>query len=157
MTTFDHVRPAHPNPPRAAYLRDKDVRGKGAKPTVRNALLRYFALLLLLARQQDQQQQPPPHAPQPPPQRQQPPLTQPQQGGQQQQGGQEGALSVEDLAAWLRDECCKVLGLSVSGGAGGGAGEEGGEGAAQPQLGSSESEGALEGLTAALLMLPVSG
>ena len=68
-------------------------------------------------------------------------------------GGQQaaaGAAALPEMARWLRDECCRVLGIPVGGGGGGDA-----EAAAAATSGGSEVEGALEGLTAALLLLPV--
>jgi hypothetical protein len=113
-------------------MRDPDVRRRSPKNTVRNALLRHFALLLRLARAGGGGGDAAAAA----------------AGAAAAEGQQGQALGVEGLAAWLRDECCAVLGIAAPGGAGGGAaGPAGGAG--------SEVEGALEGLTAALLMLPV--
>jgi hypothetical protein len=106
-------------------LKDKDLSGKAAKPTVRNAVLRYYSLLLMLARRAEPGP-PLPGAPAP------------------------AGLGPPELAAWLRDECCRVLGLQLAGGA-----EDAGAGGEARRPSGSEAEGALEGLSAAMGLLPV--
>jgi hypothetical protein len=110
-------------------------------------MLRYYALLLMLARRAEAE----PggggssaeatggsRAPSPGP------------GGGGGVGGGGAALGLPELATWLRDECCRVLGIVTTG-----SDEDGGGGGEARRASGSEAEGALEGLSAAMRLLPV--
>jgi len=66
---------------------------------------------------------------------------------------QAAAATLADLATGLRDECCRVLAIPVTGA--GDAGDGGGAGGRGAVTGGTEVEGALEGLAAAMGLLPV--